>query len=296
MSTARRLAAALVTGAVLLVVPSGTTAPATMSLVAVETASAVDFDEGVVWVLALGSDSRTAKPLEGNADAIELIALDVASGRAVALGIARDSYVDIDGHGPDKITTALYKGGPQLVAAEVAELTGVTPQYVFTTGFAGFEGMVDSIGELRVHSDVALQDSEYQLDVHVGENEMDGLEATGFARSRNLPASDFGRQANQQRLLEAILDSLRTHQDEEGFLEAGALAALQHLDTDLSPTELYRFAQAVTQINLRRTATCVIGGTDDTVDGAAVIHLDEAQARRLAADAADDARLQHGCS
>ena len=48
--------------------------------------------------------------------------------------------------------------------------------------------------------------------------------------------------ANQQGLLQAILVQLRDHEAEEGFMESGALAALQHLDTNLSPLELYRFA------------------------------------------------------
>ncbi len=286
----------MVTAALLLMVPTGTTAPTTFSLVKVETTSAVDFADGVVWVLALGSDSASDDPLEGNADAIELIALDTESGRAVALGIARDSYVVVgDDESESKINSGLWKGGPELMAAEVTELTGVTPQYVLTAGTAGFEAMVDSIGELLVESDFDLNVPEHQLDVHVGQNPMNGLQATGFARVRDIPGDDFGRQANQQHLLEAILDRLRAHQDDEGFLENGAFAALRNLETDLSPTELYRFAQAITQIEPGKTQTCVIPGTPDTIGGASVIHLDQAQAHRLAADAADDAKLRHGC-
>jgi anionic cell wall polymer biosynthesis LytR-Cps2A-Psr (LCP) family protein len=155
---------------------------------------------------------------------------------------------------------------------------------------------VDAVGKLRVHSDVAFDDRVYDLQVVEGVNVMDGHEATGFARSRKYLLNDFERQANQQRLLEAILDQLGKHQDDEGFLEAGALAALQHLDTNLSPVELYRFAQAVSLIDLEKAETCIIGGTDDTIDGDAVIHLDEAEARRVAGDAADDAQLAGGCS
>ena len=72
-----------------------------------------------------------------------------------------------------KLTETLGLGGPELVAAQVAELTGVTPHYVFTTGFDGFQAMVDSIGVLDVHSDVAFEDPEYQLEVARGP-EQDG--------------------------------------------------------------------------------------------------------------------------
>jgi LCP family protein required for cell wall assembly len=296
MRAVRRIAGAAVTVALLLLVPAGTTAPTTMSLVAVESAEGVGWDDGVVWVLALGSDSRTGKPLEGNADAIELLALDTRNGRAVAIGIARDSWVEPEGEDPMKLTETLHVGGTEMVANEVAKLTGVTPQYVLITGFEGFQTMVDTIGVLEVHSDAAFEDDEYNLVVKKGVNEMDGHTATSYARSRLPLGSDFARQANQQDLLEAILNQLRTHQDEDGFIEAGAVAAVTHLDTDLSPPDLYRFAQAVTQIDPRQTDRCVITGTDDVIEGQQVIHLDTTQAKRVAADADDDATLQGKCA
>ena len=296
MRAVRRIAAAVVTVALLLLVPPGTTASTTMSLVAVESAEGVGWDDGVVWVLALGSDSRTGEPLEGNADAIELVALDTRNGRAVAIGIARDSWVEPEGEEPMKLTETLRAGGPGLVATEVAELTGATPDYVLTTGFEGFQTMVDSIGVLQVHSDAAFEDDKYDLVVQEGVNEMDGHTATSYARSRFPLLNDFARQANQQSLLEAILEQLRTHQDEEGFIEAGAVSALTHLETDLSPPDLYRFAQALTQINPRSTATCVIRGTDDMIGTQQVIRLDTTQAKRVAADADNDATLQGGCA
>jgi LCP family protein required for cell wall assembly len=295
VSAVRRVAAAAVTVVLLMLVPAGTTAPTVMSLVAVDSAEGVGWDEGVVWVLALGSDSRTGEPLEGNADAIELIALDTRNGRAVAIGIARDSWIQPEGMEPMKLTETLGKGGPQLVATEVAKLTDITPQYVLTTGFEGFEGMVDTIGVLQVRSATAFEDPEHDLVVQKGVNDMDGSTATSFARSRYPLRNDFQRQANQQQLLASILRQLREHQDEEGFMEAGALSALTHLETDLSPPDLYRFAQAVTQIDPLHTDTCVITGTDDTIGVQQVVHLDTGQAQRVAADAADDATLQGGC-
>lgn len=124
---------------------------------------------------------------------------------------------------------------------------------------------------------------------------MDGSKATGFARSRNVLGDDFTRAANHQRLLEAILAKLRQHEDDEGFIEAGALAAVQHLDTNLSPAELYRFAQAVTQVELRRVAACVVPGSPGVVGEQSVVFIDEEQARRWAAEADDGAALAGGC-
>ena len=81
-----------------------------------------------------------------------------------------------------------------------------------------------------------------------------------------------------------------------GFMESGTLRALTELDTDLSPTDLYRFAQAVTQVKLRRVTTCVLNGRMGTLPGGArVVFVDTTQAKRLGNDAREDARLDGGC-
>jgi LCP family protein required for cell wall assembly len=294
----RRGLAALAIGVGLMLVPDSQTSPAVLSLVKVEESTGVDFGtDSVVVVLALGSDSRSDDMMEGNADAIELIALNFETGQAAAVGIPRDTRVELDGHGRAKINAGLHEGGPDLMAAEVEQLTGVKPHYVLTTGFAGFQALVDSVGELTVRSEADVVDPEYALNVHKGpNNRMNGLQATGFARARDFEGDDFTRMANQQNLLEAILNKLRAQEDTEGFIENGALAALQHLDTGLSPSELYRFAQAISQVDPASTTRCVLTGPseNDPVLGNVVL-LDPALAERVATDAAQDGHLDGDC-
>ncbi len=106
---AARLALVLVLAG--LTVPNATVRPATFSLTEVETAKDVDFSDGVVWILALGSDARPGQDvLEGNSDAIQLVGLDLASGRAAGIGIPRDSWLEIPGHGLDRINQAMSPG------------------------------------------------------------------------------------------------------------------------------------------------------------------------------------------
>jgi polyisoprenyl-teichoic acid--peptidoglycan teichoic acid transferase len=290
MRRLRRGIAALAIGAGLLLVPDSQTAPAVFSLVEVEESTGVDFgDDDVVVVLALGSDS------EGNADAIELIALNFETGQAAAVGIPRDTVVEFDGE-PAKINAGLPRGGAQLMATTVADLTGVQPQYVLTTGSAGFQALVDSVGPLRVTSDFTIKDPAYDLDVTPGASTMNGLQAAGFAGTRSVLGDDFGRMSNQQHLLEAILDKLRAEEGTEGFIESGALAALEHLDTGLSPSELYRFAQAISQVDPAQTSTCVLTGpTEIDTHLGDIVNLDAAYAARVAGDAADNGYLDGGC-
>jgi polyisoprenyl-teichoic acid--peptidoglycan teichoic acid transferase len=284
-----------------LIIPNAAVHSAVFSLTRVETAKHVDFEDGVVWILALGSDARPGEGLrEARTDAIQLVGINFDTGSAVGIGIPRDSWVEIPGDGPDRINTALARtreDGVNGVARVVRDLVGILPDYVFITGFTGLRSMVDSIDGVVVRSPTPFHDAEFDLTVRRGSNRFDGSEALDFTRSRKeLPGQDFDRSANQQRLMLGILRQLQAHEDEDGFMERGTLAALAGLETALPPTELYRLAQAVTQVETRRVTVCVIGGTPGEVEGRSVVFADERQARSLGADARGDARLQRGCS
>ena len=294
---ARRWLLGLVLLLTLVGMPGAVAKPAVLSIVGVGDAKTVDFEDGVVWFLLIGSDARPgADVLKGNADAIQLVGIDFDSGAAAAIGVPRDAWLEVDGQ-LSRINAALPKGDPLLVRDTVATLVGIEASYVLTTGIRGFEAMVDSIGGVRVRVTQGFSDTEHGITVHPGVNELDGVRATRFARARKeLRAGDFDRSANHQELLRAILRQLRGNEDVLGFMEGGALAALEGLDTNLTPTALYRLAQAVTQVRLRDVSTCVLTGTPLTTSaGADVIEVDPERARAVGADARDDARIDGDC-
>jgi LCP family protein required for cell wall assembly len=203
----------------------------------------------------------------------------------------------VEGHGLNRINETLPLGGPLLVRKTVARLVGIEPSYVLTTGIIGFEAMVESIGGVRVRVTEGFSDTEHGITIHPGVNELDGEGATRFARARKeLRAGDFDRSANHQELLKAILRQLRGNEDVLGFMEGGALAALEGLDTNLTPTALYRLAQAVTQVRLSDVTTCVLPGIPLTTSGGGqVIEVDPVRARAVGDDAGDDARIDGSC-
>jgi len=289
----------LALGLALLLAPDAQQQVATIGLVRVQHAKAVDFSSGVIWILALGTDARAESPvLTSRADAIQLVGIDAATGSAAAIGIPRDSWVDFPGHGFDRINAGLELGGPDLMAQAVEELTGISPNYVFATGFLGFRHMVASIGGVEVQAAKAFDDPDHQLQVVRGRNEFNSREALAFARSRKqFPTGDFERSADQQLLMLGILRKLRQNEDVVGFLERGAWSVMERLETDLPPTELYRLAQLITLVRPDRVTHCVVPGTFDTSPaGAKIVRPDTTTARRMGNDARDDARLDQGCS
>ena len=295
--TRRVVVLAVVLAIAALVMPPATERHTDASLVKVQTAQAVDHPRNVVWVLCLGSDARPGQRLTGTrADAIQLVGLNLKTGAGTMIGIPRDSYVDIRGHGRNKIYASMFFGGPQLMADSVGRLVGVRPDYVFTTGFLGFRGMVRAIGGVTVHSKFAFSDPIRPQGYHRGVNKLNPFQALIFGRVRHpLPRGDFDRSANQQELLRSILRKVRAHEQQPGFMERGVLASVKNMNTDLAPSELYRLAQAVTAIKPGKLKGCVVQGPTGNAGGASVVFASVAQARRLGNDARKDGTLNHGC-
>jgi len=295
--TRRVVVLAVVLAVAVLVMPPATERHADTSLVKVQTAQAVDHPRDVVWVLCLGSDARPGQRLTGTrADAIQLVGLNLRTGAGTMIGIPRDSYVDIRGHGRNKINASMFFGGPQLMADSVGRMVGVRPDYVFTTGFLGFRGMVRAIGGVTVHSRFSFSDPVRPQGYHRGTNRLNPFQALIFGRVRHpLPRGDFDRSANQQELLRSILRRVRAREQQPGFMERGVMASVKYMDTNLAPSELYRLAQAVTGIQPGKLKGCVVQGPTGYVGGASVVFASLAQARRLGNDARKDATLDHGC-
>ncbi len=293
----KAMALAVVLGVTALVVPNATVREAPAALVKVQTADAVDYP-GVKWILLLGSDARQGQSvLRSRADAIQLVGINTRTGAATAIGIPRDSYVSIPGHGSNKINAAMTFGGPQLMAAAVGNMVGIRPDYVFTTSFWGFSRMVNAIGGITVTSKYRFSDPVKPAGYKVGKNKLNGIQAMVFARLRKpFPRGDFDRSANQQRTLVAILNRVRQNQDKRGFMERGVLSVINNLNTpNVRPSELFRLAQAAAQINPNKFRGCVIGGRTGYVGAASVVFANTGQARSIAARTRKDATLNGPC-
>ncbi len=287
------LAGVLVLTAVLL--PPAGPASTDAALVRAQGGRTVDAASDVVWILALGSDARPGEPvLRSRADAIQLVGLNLRTGAATVIGIPRDSYVNVPGHGRNKINSAMLYGGPQLMARAVGDMVGLRPDYVFTTSFVGLQAMVKSLDGVRVYSPFSW--SLPVARVHRGYNTLDGAEALAFARMRHeLPAGDFDRSADQGLLLLGGLRRVREITAQPGTLERLVASFLTNTDIDLPPAELYRLAHAVLNVRPSKVTRCVVPGAIGFAGAASVVLPNVAKARSLTRRAGPDATLQRGC-
>lgn len=288
---------AVVLAATALAVPDSSVQPTEVALTDVRSAHEVALNDDVIWILAVGSDARPGQSMtRSRGDALQLVGINTRTHAATAIGVPRDSWVNVPGHGFNKINTALYFGGPGSMRDAMANLVGIRADYVMVTRFPFFEDMVDDIGGIDVHNPRFFSDPNLKKEgFKAGRIHLDGYGAMAFSRIRKgLSGGDFDRSANQQRTLRGIHAKVRARADQAGFIERGVFSVLQHTDTDTGPAQLYRIAQAVATVEPGKITTCVIGGGVGYVGAQSVVFPNRAQARRLGNEARRDATLR-GC-
>jgi len=171
-------------------------------------------------------------------DSIVVISYDLKSNHLITISIPRDIWSDAL---RDKINSAYAYGeakkkgaGFILAKAEIQAIIGQPIHYGAAINFDQFEELIDFLGGVEVNvensftdkefpiagkeNDLCNDDPEYKcryktVSFTKGTTLMDGQTALNFVRSRNAIGSegnDFAREKRQQKVIEAIKDSLIT--------------------------------------------------------------------------------------
>jgi LCP family protein required for cell wall assembly len=183
--------------------------------------------------LPLGSDSRaglstsqqqefgTNGDIGGSqrSDTIMVVHIPPGNQKAVILSFPRDLWVNIPGHGRDKINAAFEGGvngdGPQVVASTITRLSGLRINHWMYVDLAGFEGVVNALGGVRMCVPTPMYDPLTALRItQPGCRDFDGQEALAYVRTRHWKAipdgpecdtiGDFARIGRQQQFLRAV--------------------------------------------------------------------------------------------
>lgn len=163
----------------------------------------VKADGDAINVLLIGSDSRGAD--QGRSDSLMVAHYNTKTNTPKLVSIMRDTYVDIPGHGKNKINAAYSYGGPELVRQTIKENFGVDVEYYVVANFEGFPKIVDTLAPEGIKIN-AEKDMSKNIDVSIkkGEQVMDGKTLLQYARFRKDAEGDFGRIRRQQQVLEAL--------------------------------------------------------------------------------------------
>ena len=143
--------------------------------------------------------------VSSNSDTLMVVHVSADHRSVQVISVPRDSWVNIPGHGMNKINAAFGLGGPALMVRTVAANTGLTINDYIEVNFLGFVKVIDALGGVDVCLPYAVDDSYSGLNLSAGMHHVNGITALEFARDRHsFATSDLARIEDQQQLLSTM--------------------------------------------------------------------------------------------
>jgi LCP family protein required for cell wall assembly len=257
-------------------------------------------DSAGTTYLLVGSDSRAelsdeerqqlgTGAAEGQrTDTIMLLHVPSGDGPNLLLSIPRDSFVPIPGQDENKINAAYAFGGPELLVQTVEGATGVHVDNYIEIGFGGFVELVDAVGGIEICPERAINDPKAGgLDLEKGCQEVDGVTALGYSRSRAFARGDITRAEHQREVIAAVGDEAVSWQSvvlpwRYWSLNMAAAETLT-VGENVGPIDLARFAWAMSHTSGGDAKRCVVPYSDlgASTSAGSVVLWDEQRADAL---------------
>ena len=178
----------------------------------------------------------------GLSDTMLLLRFDPNAEKLTILSIPRDTRVNLDQHGVQKINIANEYGGPALTTEAVSNLLdGVKIDKYVRLNIQGVEKLIDALGGVTVNVPKDMKYTDFSqhlyIDLKKGKQHLDGNKATQFLRFRYDAYGDISRIQRQQMLMRSVVE--QTLKPSTIVKVPKILSVIQsHLDTDLTIKEL----------------------------------------------------------
>lgn len=157
-------------------------------------------------IALFGIDQPKGK--RGRSDAIMFLTIDEKHNVLKLTSIMRDSYVNIPGHGKDKITHAYAFGGPELAMKTLNENFKINVKDFMTVNFTSLPKIIDKIGGVKIN--VIPEEIKHIRGVtHAGLQNLNGDQALSYSRIRHASGGDYKRTERQRTVLEAVFKKLK---------------------------------------------------------------------------------------
>jgi LCP family protein required for cell wall assembly len=199
-----------------------------------------------------------------------IMLLHTGDGPSMLLSIPRDSIVDIPGHGSSKINAAFAIGGPKLLVKTIEQNTGVRVDHYVEIGFGGFVNSVDAVGGITICPTQRMNDRRANLKIKKGCQEVDGVTALGYARSRHVSQyGDLDRARHQREVVSAIgheVISPWTFINPVRYFRVNKAATSSLvISKGTGPIALGKFGLAMTRVNGKNGLTCSMPIADQAI-------------------------------
>lgn len=176
-----------------------------------EEESNFQYQRGITNILFIGLDAREVNE-NSRSDSMIIATIDENNKKLKFTSIMRDTYVNIPGHGQQKINTAFALGGAQLLLKTLESNLNIKIEKYIVVNFWGFQDIVDSLGGL----DISIKDYEVdEINKYIGEvNEkkspriiksglqhLDGQQVLAYTRIRKVGDGSFERNRRQREVM-----------------------------------------------------------------------------------------------
>lgn len=207
------------------------------------------FSDEVVNIALFGIDGRTATE-KGRSDSTMIASFDKKHKKIKLISLMRDSFVDIDGHGKDKLNHAYAFGGPELAIKTINQNFGLNIKDYISVNFEDLGNIIDKLGgvDINVKDYEVKYINQYVDDLsHItnlkaknitapGKQNLSGIQAVAYSRIRYAGDGDYERTERQRNVLEAIFNKVSNYPISK--IPSTVSELLPFVETSLSATDI----------------------------------------------------------
>ena len=210
-----------------------------------------------------GVDSRDSSLGAGNrSDCIIIASINNDLKEIKLISVYRDTYVNIEGYGLDKITHAYSYGGPELALKTLNENLDLNVTEFVTVNFDAVAEAVNLLGGVEINveeNEIEYLNSylaetsrvtgiETEKITETGHHTLDGVQAVAYSRIRYTEGGDYKRTERMRTVIEAMFEKLKTKSISE--INNFADQLLPEVYTNLELDEMLALAPIVLQYNI----------------------------------------------
>ena len=211
-------------------------------------------------IAIFGVDSRSDDYGVGNrSDCIIIASINNSTGEIKLISVYRDTYVNIDKHGLDKITHAYSYGEAPLAISTLNKNLDLNIKEFVTVNFDSVAEAVDQLGGITLS--ITPEETKYingyidetskvtgKSSNHItqaGTYNLDGVQAVSYSRIRYTAGGDYKRTERMRTVMEAMLTKLKTKS--VGEINKFADKILPAVYTNLSTGDLISMVPSMTK-------------------------------------------------
>lgn len=201
-------------------------------------------------IAIFGVDSRIDTYDDTRSDCIIIAAINQEKNDVKLISVYRDTYLDIDGYGLDKVTHAFAYGGPQLSINTLNKNLDLDIKEYVAVNFGAVVDIINEVGGVSINIDKeelkyinsyidSIDKQEGSVTNHItatGKQNLNGVQALAYSRIRYTSGGDYKRTERMRDVLAATFEKTKSLSviEQNNILNR----LLPEISTNIKPNEI----------------------------------------------------------